>query len=176
MCLFLGRLLPTPAEGPNESLFGSKHQECRYGGARACEQNLARLLTCSGRNPRTGPSLTTVRPPTMTKKKSRKMSISTGAAVVEWGTSSGTTKINILDTGIQHVRPRRPNGAARGRAAIVVVDGVRRGSRHPARVELLRRVQAFCWSLSNTAWTATAPTPTRTGIADECVWARRDSD
>src|SRR6266700_1170896 len=28
----------------------------------------------------------------------RKMSISTGAAVVEWGTSSGTTKINVLDT------------------------------------------------------------------------------
>src|SRR5277367_695639 len=26
----------------------------------------------------------------------RKMSISTGAAVVEWGTSPGTTKINIL--------------------------------------------------------------------------------
>src|SRR6202035_1677064 len=28
----------------------------------------------------------------------RKMSISTGLAVVEWGTAAGTTKINILDT------------------------------------------------------------------------------
>ncbi len=55
----------------------------------------------------------------------RKMSISTGAAVVEWGTSSGTTKINILDTpGFSMFVHEAKMVLPVVDAAIVVVDGV----------------------------------------------------
>src|ERR1017187_7395363 len=77
----------------------------------------------------------------------RKMSISTGAAVVEWGsssstssgTSSGTTKINILDTpGFSMFVHEAKMVLPVVDAAIVVVDGV-------AGVEVVtQRVWNYC--------------------------------
>src|SRR5579872_4665340 len=69
----------------------------------------------------------------------RKMSISTGAAVVEWGTSSGTTKINILDTpGFSMFVHEAKMALPVVDAAIVVVDGV-------AGVEVVtQRVWNYC--------------------------------
>jgi len=55
----------------------------------------------------------------------RKMSISTAAATVEWGTSSGTTKINVLDTpGFSMFVHEAKMVLPVVDAAIVVVDGV----------------------------------------------------
>src|ERR1700724_1989391 len=55
----------------------------------------------------------------------RKMSISTGLAVVEWGTTAGTTKINILDTpGFNMFVHEACWVLPVVDAAIVVVDGV----------------------------------------------------
>src|SRR4029077_4707656 len=69
----------------------------------------------------------------------RKMSISTGAAVVEWGTSAGTTKINILDTpGFSMFVHEAKMALPVVDAAIVVVDGV-------AGVEVVtERVWSYC--------------------------------
>src|SRR5579862_3817581 len=69
----------------------------------------------------------------------RKMSISTGLAVVEWATSSGTTKINILDTpGFNMFVHEAKMALPVVDAAIVVVDGV-------AGVEVVtQRVWNYC--------------------------------
>src|SRR5450432_4295315 len=69
----------------------------------------------------------------------RKMSISTGLAVVEWGTSSGMTKINILDTpGFSMFVHEAKMALPVVDAAIVVVDGV-------AGVEVVtQRVWNYC--------------------------------
>src|SRR5450432_80188 len=69
----------------------------------------------------------------------RKMSISTGLAVGEWGTSSGMTKINILDTPGFSMFVHEAKMALPGvDAAIVVVDGV-------AGVEVVtQRVWNYC--------------------------------
>src|ERR1700720_4666564 len=58
----------------------------------------------------------------------RKMSISTGLAVVEWGTNGGTTKINILDTpGFSMFVHEAKMVLPVVDAAIVVVDGAAGG-------------------------------------------------
>src|SRR5450432_1254648 len=69
----------------------------------------------------------------------RKMSISTGLAVGEWGTSSGMTKINILDTpGFSMFVHEAKMALPVVDAAIVVVDGV-------AGVEVVtQRVWNYC--------------------------------
>src|SRR5271165_5505879 len=69
----------------------------------------------------------------------RKMSISTGVAVVEWATSAGTTKINILDTpGFSMFVHEAKMALPVVDAAIVVVDGV-------AGVEVVtQRVWNYC--------------------------------
>src|SRR5271167_3758561 len=69
----------------------------------------------------------------------RKMSISTGAAVVEWTTSAGSNKINILDTpGFSMFVHEAKMVLPVVDAAIVVVDGV-------AGVEVVtQRVWSYC--------------------------------
>src|SRR5271165_3763810 len=69
----------------------------------------------------------------------RKMSISAGAAVVEWATSAGSTKINILDTpGFSMFVHEAKMVLPVVDAAIVVVDGV-------AGVEVVtQRVWNYC--------------------------------
>src|SRR4029077_7079477 len=73
------------------------------------------------------------------EEHARKMSITTGAAVVEWGKSGVTTKINILDTpGFNMFVHEAKMGLPVVDAAIVVVDGV-------AGVEVVtQRVWNYC--------------------------------
>ena len=145
LILSIGRflLLSMPAEGAQlESLFGIEHQECSDGGTRARGQNHAGIgdVYTAGATPRLGRvddgSATTDHDE---EEVARKMSISTGAAVVEWATSSGNTKINILDTpGFSMFVHEAKMALPVVDAAIVVVDGV-------AGVEVVtQRVWNYC--------------------------------
>src|SRR6202158_5405052 len=134
-----GRFLPTPAEGANLKVYSGANirNVAMVGHGHAGKTTLvSAMLYTAGATPRLGrvddgSAVTDYDE----EEIARKMSISTGAAVVEWG----TTKINILDTpGFSMFVHEAKMALPVVDAAIVVVDGV-------AGVEVVtQRVWNYC--------------------------------
>ena len=175
----MGRFLPTPAEGAQlESLFGSKHQECSDGGARARGQNLAGVghVVHGGRDPAPGAGRRRLGHHRPRRRRNRAQDVDFDRRS-PWSSGATTQDQYPRHARIQHVRPRGQDGAARGRRGDC--GGRRRGrrgSRHPARVELLRRVQDAAADRGEPHGPRPRQRRARAGIADQRLWPRRDSD
>src|ERR1700687_6497807 len=138
-----GRFLPTPAEGANLKVYSGANirNVAMVGHGHAGKTTLvSAMLYTAGATPRLGRVDDGSAATDYDEEEiARKMSISTGAAVVEWGKTDAKVKINLLDTpGFNMFVHEAKMVLPVVDAALVVVDGV-------AGVEVVtQRVWNYC--------------------------------
>ncbi len=168
-----------PKGAQRESLFGSKHQECRDGRARARRQDHPRIGHAVHRRSHSAPGTRRrrVRHHRPRRGRNRAQDVDfyrrrRGRVGNNWGHNEDQYSRHAR---FQHVRPRGQDGVARGGR------GDCRGrwrsrSRHPARMELLRRVQDAATDRGESHGSRPRQRRARSRIAHQRVWTRRDSD